>query len=136
MIVGIMLTLLILSVFTFAFNVQPVKASGTIYIRANGSIDPLGAPISTIDNVTYTFTGNINDSIVIERSNITINGNGYTLQGSGSGTGFYWFVSNVTIKNTNIKNFSYGVYIRSSSFNTVSGNTITNNGHGVHLYLS
>jgi hypothetical protein len=33
-----MLTLLIASVLAFAFNVQPVGASGIIYIRADGSI--------------------------------------------------------------------------------------------------
>jgi len=35
-----------------AFNIQPVKASGSIYIRADGSIDPPTAPIFTMDNVT------------------------------------------------------------------------------------
>lgn len=43
---GIMLTLLLISMLTFAFNVQQVKASPeTIYIRADGSIDPPGASI-------------------------------------------------------------------------------------------
>ncbi len=55
----IMLTLLLTSMLTFAYNIQPVKASGTIYIRADGSVDPPTAPISTVDNVTYAFTNNI-----------------------------------------------------------------------------
>jgi len=41
---GIMLTLILVSMLTLAFNVQPVEASGTIYIRADGSIDPPTAP--------------------------------------------------------------------------------------------
>jgi len=44
---GIMLTLLLVSMLTLAFNIQSVKANGTIYIRANGSIDPPTAPISS-----------------------------------------------------------------------------------------
>jgi hypothetical protein len=40
------------------FFVQSVKAQlGTIYIRADGSIDPPTALISTTDNITYTFMG-------------------------------------------------------------------------------
>ncbi len=64
---GIMLALLLASMLTLAFDTRPVEASGTIYIRPDGSIDPLTAPISTLDKVTYTFTSNvINDSIVVE----------------------------------------------------------------------
>jgi len=45
---GIMLTLfLLISMLTLAFNIQPVKASGTIYIRPDGSIDPPTAPIAS-----------------------------------------------------------------------------------------
>jgi hypothetical protein len=39
-----------------SFTTKPVKASGTIYTRPDGSIDPPDAPISSIDNVTYTLT--------------------------------------------------------------------------------
>jgi len=45
---GIMLILLI-SMLTLAFDIQLVKASGTIYIRADGSIDPPTAPIQHSD---------------------------------------------------------------------------------------
>jgi hypothetical protein len=64
------LVLLLTSMLMSAFHVQPVRAQGTIYIRADGSIDPSTAPISTVHNVTYTFTDNIYDSIVVERDNI------------------------------------------------------------------
>ena len=115
-----------------------ISQSGTIYIRANGSIDPPTVNITTTDNVTYTFTDNINDSIVIEKSNIIIDGNGYTLQGSGGGNGFYLYsISNVTIKNTNVRDFYYGIWLDYSSNNSIFGNNVTTNDEdGILLYGS
>ena len=134
---GIMVTLLLAGMLTLAFNVQPAKASGTIYIRADGSIDPPTAPISSVDNVTYIFTGNINDSIVVERNNIVVDGAGYTVQGTGSGDGISLFGRiNVTIKDARISNFDNGIsiYYSNSSRNSISENDITtNNKNGVFL---
>jgi hypothetical protein len=96
---GMMLSLVLISTLTLALNIQPVRASGIIYIRADGSIDPPTAPIQRNRDV-YTLTGNITsdaDGIVVERSNIIIDANGYKLQGNGSGCYFnltsnvYWF---------------------------------------------
>ena len=125
---GTVLAFLLIGMLTFAFNIQPAKASGTIYIRADGSIDPPDAPISTVDYVTYILTGNISgvNGIVVERSNIIIDGAGHTLQGTGSGTGFYLLnIDNVTITRTNIKGFSNGVYLVHSSNNILFENDIT-----------
>jgi len=134
---GLMLSMLLMSISTLAINIQPVRAGGTIYIRADGSIDPPTANIITVDNVTYTFTDSNYDEVVVERGNIMVDGCGYTLQGSRSGNGFYvQNVNNVTIQNTNIKYFSQGVYLHSSSSNTVHRNNITNNDYGVFMYSS
>ena len=133
---GIMLTLLLVGMLTLAFNIQPVKAGGTIYIRADGSIDPPTAPIQR-DGDVYTFTDNIYDEIVVERDNIVIDGNGYTLQGSGTGTGIYLSGrTNVTVRNTQIKTFYYGIWLGFSSNNSISGNNIANNYDGIWLYPS
>jgi parallel beta-helix repeat protein len=132
----VMIFVVFMGILTLAFNIQPVEASSTIYIRADGSIDPPDAPISTVDNVTYTFKNNIFDEIVVERSNIIVDGAGYTLQGSGSGNGFYLlYKNNVTIKNTNIKDFDYGIWLHySSNDNSIVGNNITaNNRRGIYL---
>jgi hypothetical protein len=77
---GIMLSLLLIGMLALAFNIQQVKASGTIYIRADGSVEPSTANITSVDNVTYTFTNNINDYIVVQRNNIVVDGAGYTVQ--------------------------------------------------------
>ena len=137
-----MLTLLLIGMLTLAFNIQPVKASGTIYIWADGSIDPPTAPIER-DGDLYTLTGDITsdaDGIAIERDNMTLDGAGYTVTGSGSGYGITLTGrSNVTVRNMTIKNFvGCGIYLRYYSNNNVlSGNNVTaNNGYGIELYSS
>jgi len=135
----VMFTLLFIGMLTLAFNIQPAKASGTIYIRADGSVDPPTAPISTVDNITYTFTGNINESIVIERDNIVVDGAGYTLDGRRdwmTGGMCLYGRSNVTIRNIEIRAFGAGIYLDSSSSNIISGNNITNNSDGIWLNFS
>ena len=122
-------------------NMWQPQAIGPFYIRADGSIDPSTGSISTVDNVTYTLNDNLFDSIVIERDNITLDGGGYTLQGTGvsDSEGIDLFGrSNVTVKNTNIKSFFFGILLNSSSkYNSISGNAITDNsGVGIGLIYS
>ena len=135
---GIMLILLLVGMLTLAFNIQPVKAIERISIEADGSVDPPDALISTVDNVTYTFTDNIDGYIVVKRSNIIVDGNGYTLQGDGTSRGFsVSSVNNVTIKKTNISSHMYGVMLWESDHNSVTNNNITNSqGWGICLVLS
>ena len=136
---GILFVLLLVSVFAGAFNVRQVKAqeNGIITINADGSITPSTAPILTIDNITYTLTGNIiNDSIVVQRNNTVVDGHGYTVQGTGASGSIgidLSGISNVTIKNMKIDTFIYGVYLVSSSRSNISGNNITYNEYGIRL---
>ncbi|HXX88113.1 MAG TPA: NosD domain-containing protein, partial [Candidatus Acidoferrum sp.] len=131
--------LCLLSISSTSGLIQVVKASGvTVFIRADGSIDPANTPILSLDNITYAFTGDISyptyDGIVVERSNIVIDGNGYTVQGSNSGSGLsLTTINNVTIENINIRDFQNGIILGSSSNNTVSSNTASANIYGVWL---
>jgi len=124
----ITLILLLTSLLAVAFNIQPVRGSGTIYIRANGSIDPPTANITTTDNVTYTFIGNNHDSIVVERDNIVVDGAGYVTQGIGNGVGIN--VSdrnNIIIKLMKIKSFEHGIFLEDCFNISISENNITEN---------
>ena len=106
---GILLALLLVT-FTLIINTKRVEATGTIYIRADGSIDPPTANIASSDNVTYSFTDNINESIVVERDNIVVDGAGYTLQGRNvkHSRGIYLYRNNnATIKSVKITLFWY-----------------------------
>ncbi len=133
------LLIVLLGILGAASRVQRVEASGTIYIRADGSIDPPTANITSLDNVTYTFTGNVNDTILVQRDNIVIDGAGYTLQGTGIGVGIALTIgrSNVTIKNVKVKGFGLGIKLYETSNNTIAGNNITDNSwYGIHLESS
>ena len=138
---GIMLTLLFIGMSALAFKVQPVKGwTGTVYIRAYGSIDPPDAPMITYDNVTYTLTDNITgsaDGVVVERDNIVLDGAGYTVQGTGSGSGISLSErTNVTISNMEVKAFLIGIYLDNSSKNCISENNIRENSQGIYVYGS
>jgi parallel beta-helix repeat protein len=138
------LFLLLTSMFVLASKVQPARAEyGIISINADGSIDPPEAPISTDDNGTYILTGNITslgNGIVVYRDNIVIDGGGYTLMAT---RGDYIFdgmelsgISNVTIKNTRIVDYSNGIkFLFSCQHITVQGNNITTNG-GAGIWVS
>jgi parallel beta-helix repeat protein len=112
-------------------------ASGTIYIRADGLVEGTDK-ISNDNNVTYTFTDDINDSIVIERSNIIVDGDGYMLNGSWSlMNGFnLTSVSNVTVMNVNMVEFGYAMWLEGASQCVVSNNTCVDNEGGIWLVSS
>jgi len=145
---GIMLTLLVIGIVALAINIKPVKGwTGTVYIRADGSIEPSDAPVITFDNVTYTLTDNITssaDGIVVERDNIMVDGADYTVQGAGTERGIdLGYRINVTIKNVKIAKFQYGIYIRGSgpppsmhANNTIANSIVSGNYIGIFILYS
>ena len=130
-----MLTLLLVGVLSLAFKVQPVKSADGITIAADGAIDPETAPILR-DGDVYTFTADISDEILVEKSNVIVDGNGHTLHGSSSQNGFTLNgVNNVEIRDTDIRGFMSALYLQTSSDNIISGNTITDNYRAISLYI-
>jgi len=131
---------IMLSVGMLAFNTQASKCFycpvGTIYIRFDGSVDPGTAPIVR-DGDVYTLTDNIDDSIVVERDSIAIDGAGYALQKLGGETGIDLSERrNVTIRNMAIQKFLVGILLENSSTCSIFGNDISDNGFGILLVLS
>ena len=144
---GILAILLVMGALLLVFNIQLVEASGTIYIRPDGSVDPPTAPIQR-DGDHYTLVGNISsdgDGIVIERDNILLDGAGYTLLGIGLPD---WGIllggrRNVTVRNMKIGAFWGGVFLHASSETSIVGNHIqhgwqshTANYYGIALSYS
>jgi parallel beta-helix repeat protein len=133
-----MLLLLATSAVVLAFETRTARADGAIYINADGNITPATAPISTFDNITYTLNGKVNESIVVRRGNIILDGSGYAVQGSGSGNGIdLELVSNVTVENASVSDFSNGFWLNASSNDVLSDNTLTGNSpYGVYILAS
>jgi len=127
-----MLSLLLLNML-LTLNPQRTEAwsGGTIYIRADGSVDPPDAPIIGVDD-TYYLTDDVQttsgDGIVVERDNIILDGNGHTITGPGNAIGVRLNLRvNVIIINMTITSFDTGISLEYSSNNKISGNNITNN---------
>jgi len=112
----------------------------TFYIKADGNVHPQPAPISTSDNVTYTFSAGWtylggNSALVVERDNIAIDGAEFTLRGKAPNSNGITLVgrTNVTLKNAVITEFSRGIWLSGSSNNTIMGSDIASNLYGVEL---
>jgi len=113
---------------------------GTITILKNGSVDPANAPV-IVEGNTYTLTKNVKsdgDGIVVLRDNIVVDGAGHTIEGTNGFRGVdLTNRTNITLKNLNIRNFDVGIFLQSSSNNTITGNNITgNNRYGIYSYGS
>ncbi|HLN89296.1 MAG TPA: hypothetical protein VK253_04455 [Candidatus Binatia bacterium] len=142
------------------FFVKPVSAQEplqTIFIQPDGSVYPDNVPIQR-NGDAYTFTDNIYAAIKIQKSNITLDGAGYTLSGpfNGTVTGLWVIgggpnqanaslaqyvigvdimgknVDGLTIENLNIRNFSIGMYIWTKN-NTIVGNSVSDSIVGILL---
>lgn len=127
-------------------DVQPCGAlwtGSTIHIRANGSIYPPNAPVTTVDNITYTLTDDISVSdygIIIERDNIILDGAGHTIEGNYPSVFAYGIRisgrSNVTVTNVVIKRFYGGINVVWSSNISVSGSSVSVCYSGIYVYSS
>jgi len=113
-------------------------------IKSDGSVDPSTAPIHRHGNV-YTFTENIvGYTVAVERDNIVLDGNGYTLKGNGNSTGvFLKNINGVTVKNMEISGFQYGIWLfaedfmsMTSSGNFLLNNLVTDNFYGIYISYS
>jgi len=154
----IVLAVLLLSIAsTTSSPDKPVCAQASlesIVIQPDGSISPSGVPIICSGD-TYTFTGDIYGAIKIFKSNIVLDGAGYTLTGSFRGNtsdiwivgngptnfnsvGYYTIgvdlgnssINNITVKNLNVENFSIGMYIWTQN-NTITGNGVGDSSVGI-----
>ena len=150
-------TIVFFVILSMLISSKPASSQGqleTIFIRPDGTINPSNVPIQNNGNV-YTFTDNVYDPILVQKSNVTLDGAGYSLigplteaqrksepvLGTGPNTTLPPYiigldcdknVNGLTIKNLNVKNFNVGVYIR-TTINTLIDNAVSANTVGVLL---
>jgi parallel beta-helix repeat protein len=141
------------------------EKDNTIYIRANGTIEPTTAPIARKGNV-YTFEHDIFSTLVVEKDDAFIDGSGFALIGTGATdfrhfyernphepydderdklmfimpddnfTGIYGRANNLTVTNATILNFACGIEIEYGSNNCIFNNQILNNYQGIWIHYS
>jgi len=111
------------------FHWSPIPQNFT-YIKPDGSVDPLTAPIRRTEDL-YELTGNVCGSIVVQRNNTVLDGQNYTVQGTGarySAPGIDVSQrSNVTIKNVEIRSFENGIAAKGKGRVSVLRNKISDN---------
>jgi parallel beta-helix repeat protein len=144
-----------ISALMFLASAASQITSTTVFILPDGTVSPSSMPIQRNGN-TYTFTDNVYDPILVQKSNITIDGAGYTLRGPLTayeintqqilglgpnatitvpyiiGLDFNASVGDVTVKNLNIRNFSIGLYVR-TTHNIIVNNAFSDNIVGILL---
>jgi len=111
-----------------------VRAYEGIYIRADGSVEGTDE-IQRVGDV-YTFTGNVEGSIFVERDNVVIDGAGYKLQPSGDIVGIDLRQrNNVTVKNLRIEGFlgSCGILLIDTVNCNIIRNNLTDNLNGIQM---
>jgi parallel beta-helix repeat protein len=124
--------LLLISISFCLLNIRRVECQSqdSLIINADGTVTPSTALIKQETN-TYTLTGDFQGSVLVQRSNIILNGAGNTLQClTNSEYGVKLLdVSNVTIKNMTIRSSSfgciYGIELTDCKDCTVTNNTVT-----------
>ena len=95
-----------------------------------------GTTIHDWDPVTLTgtLTADVTEPVIIGSDLVTLDGDGYSILGSGSGKGILLQgLTGVTIKNLSITGTFYGIYLENSSANTVTGLTITGVAEGIYV---
>ncbi len=129
-------------------NFTPLPTLPTpIYIKSDGTVDPPTAPIQKIGN-TYTLTGNINNTIVIQLSNIVLDGDGYNITKPSVDTNnlmvpVSWLpgVRVADVNNVKIVNFSFegcitGIVVDNSTNITIFHNLFRETLTGMVVYRS
>ncbi len=113
-----------------------------VYILSNGSIDPQTSPLQQTGG-TYTLTGDINNTLEIQCSNIVLEGNGFTITKPDVNTDglmmpIGWLpgvyingVQNVTVRNVTFTGCITGVTIENASTITVSENMVQETKAGI-----
>jgi len=139
--------LLVLFVLLFALPVTIkrkvvwAQSDFAVTILADGSLDPPTARLNRTAN-TYILLDNITTDvggILIEKDNVIVDGNGYSIERSGTGTGVFLSgiylpnKNNVTVKDFDLRNFAMGIFLGISSNNSIFKNNITENGDGILL---
>ncbi len=114
-VLSLIVLLLLSSVLVVSTGTVNAQGSAIIRIKADGAVE--GTDKIVQNGAVYTLTGDLQASvgqdqafIFVEKDNITLNGAGYTVKGSGLGSAIYMLrCQNVKVENFTIKDFQTGI---------------------------
>jgi parallel beta-helix repeat protein len=125
-------------------NFLPVPISQpAIVIQEDGIINPSTARIQREGDV-YKLMDDIEGyTIAIQRADVILDGNGFTLKGNNNSTGvFIKNINNVTVQNMQINGFSKAIYLLTDVYMEITGshkifsNNISNSDYGIYIQHS
>ena len=136
---GIMLTLLLIGILTLVFNIRLVKSEATTIIVPD-EYEKIQWAIgnASAGDTIFVRAGTYYEHVAINKSISLIGESKYNtiLDGNGTGTVIDITANNVTISGFTIQNSAkpelHGIRVYCSSGINISGNIITNNGHGIY----
>ena len=113
----------------------PLVPTGGSCVNLSGLNEYVVNANTTICQGTYLMNDSEgNGSIIINASDVILNCNGSTIQGNGTGYGLISSnMSNVTILNCNVRNYSQGIYLNMTPGNIINTNSTSNAQNGVYL---
>jgi len=135
---AILLAVLLLASLLFCgIQTKPATAQSAtpIHILPDGSIEPANTPLQIEGNI-YKATANINTPIVVEKNNIVLDGQGYSIQGTGAANGqvaINLTCTAITVKNFHINGWQVGI-LGAFDNNKIVGNEFTGNSYDIAVY--
>jgi len=85
---------------------------------------------------TCTLTGDVYETVQIDSSGVTLDGNGYRIRATGRHGVYISQKTGVTIKNLTVDFSAHGIYLYFSGYNTLTNNTASTNHDGIALWYS
>ncbi len=108
-------------------SIQKVKSTKFISATSTGG-DCISIGTWNNPTKTCTLTKDVFETIQINSSGITLDGNGHMISGTGNGFGvFISLKNNVVVKNLTVKGFFRGINITQTSQSNFSNNILENN---------
>lgn len=136
---AIIWALLLVFAETEFFSLATAQSYSNIIIKPDGSIEPSSAPIVHIGE-TFKITDNFyNASLIVERNNIVLDGQGFTLQGRGfkadGSVAIKLTCTNVTVVNFQISGWEVGI-LGVFDNNTITNSNFADNHHDIAVYAN
>lgn len=129
----IVTSLIVVAVVLSVASVGPAGADDSVALLGDSG---WSRDVGTWDATTKTgtLTQDLAASVQIVADGVTLDGNGHTIAGSGSGSGVLIAGrAGITVKNLTVRGFSSGFLVSASSAVTLQDNSALNNGYGVFL---